>query len=226
MLVQDHLRLVEHLAQPACLGGGGQLPADAAAGDGRQRQDIEAAEFSAGRQLQVPAIDGGGVKGPAIRELAIEFVDDGLRLRGVNPETAAVGENQSLLVQAQMHRVGAQPAGLGRRWGGVFAEDAESGVGRMLAQAEAVAEGRFERLRRTVAAPAARDQRVQARAGEGVEAFAVVGFGPDEFGNNQGELHRDGRSSAVAAGVDGRAAAALREDGRRQGAVAPGKSVA
>ena len=96
MLVQDHLRLVEHLAQPACLGGGRQLPADAAAGDGRQRQDIEAAEFSAGRQLQVPAVDGGGVKSPAIRELAIEFVDDGLRLRGVNPETAAVGENQTL----------------------------------------------------------------------------------------------------------------------------------
>jgi hypothetical protein len=45
MLVQDHLRLVEQLAQPARLGGFGQLPADAAAGDGRQRQDIEAAEF-------------------------------------------------------------------------------------------------------------------------------------------------------------------------------------
>jgi hypothetical protein len=119
------------------------LPADAAAGDGRQRQDIEAAEFSAGRQLQIPAIGGGGVESADIRELAIEFVDDGLRLGEFDAETAAVGENQALLVQAQMHRVGAQPAGVG---GGRAASRRGPGKRRRgtLAEAEGVAEGRFE----------------------------------------------------------------------------------
>jgi hypothetical protein len=124
------------------------LPADAAAGDGGQRQDVEAAEFGIAGKLQIPAIGGADVESAEIRKLAIEFVNDGLRLGGGDVEAAAVGENQTFLVQAQMHRVGAQPAGAGHGRSCDFAENPESGVSSILGKAESVAERRFERLRR------------------------------------------------------------------------------
>jgi hypothetical protein len=77
VLVQDHLRLVEQLAQPARLGGFRQLPADAAAGNGGQGQNVETAEVGASSQLQIPAIGGGGVESADIGEVTVELADDG-----------------------------------------------------------------------------------------------------------------------------------------------------
>jgi hypothetical protein len=86
------------------------LPADAAAGNGGQGRTSKQAEVGASSQLQIPAIGGGGVESADIGEVTVELADDGMRLGEFNAEAAAVGENQALLVQAQMHRVGAQPA--------------------------------------------------------------------------------------------------------------------
>jgi hypothetical protein len=47
----------------------------------------------------------------------------------------------------------------------------------------------------------------EARAGQGVEAIVVVGFGPDEFGNNQGELHARGWVGRLLKGAGGVSAA-------------------
>jgi len=133
------------------------------------------------------------VEGTEIRELTIEFVNDGRRFGGVDVETATVGKDQTFLVQAQMHRVGAQPAVAGHGRSGDFTERSEGGVsgipGGIPGKTENIAERRFERLRRPTRALAARDQRVQGVAAKRVETFAVVGFGPEEFGYDQGELH-------------------------------------
>jgi hypothetical protein len=133
-------------------------------------------------------------KVPTSGELAIEFGDDGLRLVEADVETAAVGKNQALLVQAQMHRVGAQPARVGSAAGGAcaLAEDPESGVGDAAGEAEGVAEASLRRTVADVAAVGCARSACSGRGREGVESFAVVGFGPDEFGDDKGELHAGG----------------------------------
>ncbi|MBK7955398.1 MAG: hypothetical protein IPK02_16435 [Candidatus Accumulibacter sp.] len=97
--MQDHLDFIEQLAQPARLGRFGQLPADATAGNCGERQDHEVAEIGVAGELQIPAIGSGDVESAEIRKLAIEFVDDRLRLGERDAKAAAVGENQTFLVQ-------------------------------------------------------------------------------------------------------------------------------
>jgi hypothetical protein len=125
------------------------------------------------------------VESAEIRKLAIEFVDDGHRFGGGDVETASVGENQTFLVQAQMHRVGAQPAGAGDDRSCDFTAHPESGISGILGKAESIAERRFERLRRPTRAPAARDQRVQAIAGSASTLSRSSGSGQMSSGTTR-----------------------------------------
>jgi hypothetical protein len=141
-------------------------------------------------------------------------------------ETGAVGEDQALLVQAQMHRVGAQPAGVcgGRRR--VLAEYPQGRVGDVAGEPEGIGERGFDRLRRPPVELAACDQRTQARARQGVEGITVIRLGPDQFGDNEGDLHTSlggvdsggGASRASAAG--GRRPASAGRRRRRRKSVA------
>jgi len=110
-------------------------------------------------------------------------------------------------VQTQVDRIGAQPGARRSRRRGVFAGQAQGGVGRLHGQAEELGERRFDRLRRQLLPPTAREQRAQPRAREVGKSILLVGFGPDEFGNDKSEVHADSAARTI---LDGRRGRSLR----------------
>ncbi len=192
MLVQHHLRLVEQAAEPTRLGRFRELPADAAASHGRQWRHVERPGFAAGGQLEVPAVAAGEVESAGIGEVPIERVDNGPCLARRDVQRRGIGKDQALLVQPQMDRVGAEPDGAAGRRAIFLAVHAAGGVGGVVAEAEGIAERRLERSWRAALQHAACQQGGEAGHRQFGQCFAVVRFGPDEFGNDEGDLHAPG----------------------------------
>jgi hypothetical protein len=227
MLVQDHLHLVEQSGATSASRG---FRAIAGRRCGRRRPTAAGhrnGRVQCARSCRYQRSAVATWKVPTIRELAIEFVDDGLRLREVIPRLPPSARISRSWCRRRCTGSAHSQQGRRRLAGGVFAEDAESGVGNAcsprpkLSQRVASSDcgGRWLQ-------PAARDQRVQARAGEGVEVSRSSGSGQMSSGTTRVSCMRDGRVFGGGGRGWTRAAAAWREDGSRQGAVAPGKSVA
>jgi len=132
------------------------------------------------------------VESAGIGEVPIERVDDGPCLARRDVQRRGIGKDQALLVQAQVDRVGAEPDGAARCRAMLLAVHTAGRVGRVVAEAAGSADRRLERLLRAALQPAAREQRGEAGQCQFGQSFAVVGFGPDEFGNDEGDLHAPG----------------------------------
>ncbi len=91
------------------------------------------------------------------------------------------------LVEAQVHRVGAQPVAGARRFV-ALAEQAQRGAGRGGKAAGGGQRGLEGAARMPLAAGAGR-QPAEAGRGEAAERALVGRFGPDQFGDEQGEVH-------------------------------------
>jgi len=91
------------------------------------------------------------------------------------------------VVEAQVHRVGAQPVA-GARFVAAFAEQAQRAEGRG-SELEGVNENGFEGAARLALQSGAGEQPFKAGRAQLAEGELVGRLGPDQFGDKQGEMH-------------------------------------
>ena len=175
---------ITSITTTGALPGAGAITKDPAAGDGGKRRHRV---VDRNIQLQIPAPGAGGVKAADVGEFGIQRVDEGLRLVVGEIEGAGIGEDDALVVKAQVDRVGAQPVA-GARFVAAFAEQTQGGEGAG-GDAEAVGQHAFERMQGATLKAGAGEQPFETRCRELAEGELVGRLGPDQFGDKQGEMH-------------------------------------
>ena len=98
-----------------------------------------------------------------------------------------IGEDDALLMEAQMYRVGAQPVPIRRR-AGRLAKQAQGAEGRIL-KSKALSENGFKRAPWALIKQGMGKQPFEAGCGKLAKGELVGRFGPDQFGDEKGELH-------------------------------------
>jgi len=182
MAVQEHLHFVEPAGQRQ--GAAVDFAGNAAAGDGGNGLYRV---VDRNIQFQVPAPGAGNVKPADVGEFGVERFDDAVRLVLHQIEGTSIGEDDTFLVEAQVHRVGAQPVAAARILA-AFAEQAQ-GAERGIAHAETVGQYLLERTARAALMAGTRQQPFQTRRGKISKSELVGRFRPDQFGDKQGQMH-------------------------------------
>ncbi len=178
--MQEHLDFV----QPARQRQAGDFAIDAAPGDGGNRL---CRVVDRNCQLQIPTTGVGDVELADVGKFGIERLGNGVRFVIGQLEGAGIGEDDAFLVEAQVHRVGAQPVAVAR-FVAAFAEQAQGAAGRGF-QAEAASQCSFVGLARKALKGGAGEQPLKAGRAELAEGELVGRLGPDQFGDKQGEMH-------------------------------------
>ena len=98
-----------------------------------------------------------------------------------------VGEDDALLMKAQVNRVGTQPMTIRRR-AGCLAKQAQGAEGRIL-ESKAFSENDFKRAPWALIKQGMGKQPFEAGCGKLAKGELVSRFGPDQFGYKQSEMH-------------------------------------
>ncbi len=183
MAVQEHLYFVEPAGQRAVLAG--QFAIQAPAGHGREGGGRVVDPFV---QAQVPAAGGDDVEAADVGEGFVQVGSQGMGLRFIDIERASVGQDDSLMVEAQVHRVGTQPVAFAGGFADRLAEQAQRAEGGVV-QVELPGERRFEGHLVLPCEAGTGGQPFETGQAELAERQLVVRFGPDQFRDEQGEAH-------------------------------------
>ena len=123
-----------------------------------------------------------------VGELRIQSSGDGVRFVYFEVEGTGIGKNDAFVVKAQVHGVGAQPVAVIDLLSSRFAEQAQSAK-RGIIQPEMVGQCVFESPARLARQFGMGSQPFKAGGHQFPEGQLVVRFGPDQFGEKQGEAH-------------------------------------
>ncbi len=194
VVVEPHLQLVRQARPAGDVLAFGHEQLHRPAIDVGQRVEERARLVGEG---DVPAIRRGGLEAADVGEGVVEAGDERGGFVGGDAEAGGVGQKQLVAGKVQVHRIAAQPVGVGRGWG--FAGAAQGCVGQAgIGRAEAGGEPGFGRdggLPAGLGVAQQRGQRRQRQVSGGVTGTAA---GPGEAGHDKVKLHG---CDGVAAGL-------------------------
>lgn len=181
--VQDHLYFVQPAGERAVLVG--QFAVDAPAGHFRNWLGIV---VDRGIQPQIPAAGVGDMELADIGKVAVQRGHNFLCFANVEIESPGIGKDDALMVKAQMHRVGTEPVAATGQRAFSLSQQAQCPK-RGVIKAELFGQSGFKRALCSQLEISTRTQPFEARQGQFSERKLVVGFGPDQFWDKQGEAH-------------------------------------
>ena len=189
--VQQHLDFV-HQGQQAArrqVRRGRQVEA-AAGGGGKGRQGVPGQFGRPGRlQAHIPAAGRHRVEAGLARIVGVEAGGQGFDFGGFQVQFPAVGDDDLFLVQAQVDGVGTEPdAGVRCQGGTVLSQQAQGAQG-LRRRAQPAGRLGLGGQGRAALQFAPLQQGGQGRAIQGLPGQVVFRFGPQQFGNEEGEAH-------------------------------------
>ena len=188
MLVQQHLRLIEYTAPARLLLTFRQAGLNVAPRDFRSWRGDEPRCV---RDTRVPAFRPGGEKrNVALREMGVECIHQLPGFIGRYREARCIGQHHAVCVNAEVHRIGAQPAVLARL--AALSAKRERGKRKLPAavHAETGRQPAFGRAGLDQSALAAGHKRFQRRQLEFAKGRRVCKRGPEQMGDEQVAIHR------------------------------------
>lgn len=131
------------------------------------------------------------MKSPDVGKFRIQGCRDGLGLVEFEFEGPRIGEDDAFVVEAQVYGVGAQPVAFFNLPFSRFAEQAQ-GAERCVGQPEVVGQRVFKSPAWKAGKFGVSGQPFEAGGRQFPEGQLVIRFGPDQFGDKQGEAHGEG----------------------------------